>query len=132
MSEPRDHGALEHEESDINAGAVLGFALGLLIVGVIVQVVVAMLFGAFTRVAERTPRTFPLAADHEQALPPEPRLQVHPREDLRELRAREDSMLHTYGWVDKESGIARIPIDEAMKLIVSKGLPVRQTGRDSR
>jgi hypothetical protein len=26
-------------------------------------------------------------------------------------------------WVDKSAGIAQIPVDEAMKIIVAKGLP---------
>ena len=49
-------------------------------------------------------------------MPPEPRLQTNPREDLSELRASEDELLDSYGWVDKNAGVVRIPIDEAMKL----------------
>ena len=59
-------------------------------------------------------------------MPPEPRLQTNPREDLRALRAREDAVLNSYGWVDKTAGVVRIPIDEAIKLTVQRGLPVRQ------
>ena len=59
-------------------------------------------------------------------MPPEPRLQIHPREDLQDLRASEDAILNSYGWVDKNAGIVRIPIDEAMKLILQRGLPARQ------
>jgi hypothetical protein len=35
-------------------------------------------------------------------------------------------VLNSYGWVDKNAGIARIPIREAMKLTVQQGLPTRQ------
>ena len=35
-------------------------------------------------------------------------------------------MLDSYGWVDKNAGIVRIPIDEAMKLTLQRGLPTRQ------
>jgi hypothetical protein len=38
--------------------------------------------------------------------------------DLAARRAQEDSLLATYGWVDSEKGVVRIPIDEAMKLVV--------------
>jgi len=58
-------------------------------------------------------------------VPPEPRLQTTPREDLRELRAREEEILGSYGWVDKTTGVVRIPIDEAMKLTLQRGLPAR-------
>ena len=31
----------------------------------------------------------------------------------------------TYGWVDQQKGVVRIPIAQAMDLVVKKGLPVR-------
>ena len=31
-------------------------------------------------------------------------------------------MLDSYGWVDKDAGVVRIPIEEAMKLTVERGL----------
>ena len=41
----------------------------------------------------------------------------------------EDELLTVYGWVDKNAGIVRIPIDEAMKLTLQRGLPARQERR---
>jgi hypothetical protein len=75
--------------------------------------------------ADTAPREFPLAASHEQRLPPEPRLQTNPREDLLTLRQAEEQRLQSYGWVDKDAGIARIPIEEAMRLTLERGLPAR-------
>ena len=69
---------------------------------------------------------YPLAATQENRVPPGPRLQTNPRDDMRELRARDEEILTSYGWVDKNAGIVRIPIDEAMKLVVQRGLPARQ------
>ena len=67
---------------------------------------------------------YPLAAAQENRLPPEPRLQTNPREDLRELaRAAKTQILDVYGWVDRNAGVVRIPIDEAMKLTLERGLP---------
>jgi len=77
------------------------------------------------REAAREPRMFPLSAAQQQQLPPEPRLQTNPQGDLRQLRAREDEALRGYGWVDKNAGVARIPIEEAMKIVVQRGVPVR-------
>ena len=54
---------------------------------------------------------------------PEPRLLVRPGASLAELRAAEDSDLESYGWVDRASGVARIPIDRAMQLLLERGLP---------
>jgi hypothetical protein len=42
------------------------------------------------------------------------------------LRAGEDKALHSYGWVDRQKGIVRVPIDVAMRLAVQHGLPVQQ------
>jgi len=53
--------------------------------------------------------------------PPPPRLQVMPQTDLDRLRAREERQLSEFGWVDRHGQIARIPIEEAMKLIAGRG-----------
>jgi len=53
---------------------------------------------------------------------PEPRLQTDSPEDLATLRAREEKALDTYYWVDRDKGIVHIPIDEAMKQVVARGL----------
>jgi hypothetical protein len=37
--------------------------------------------------------------------------------------AEEEQELNSYGWVDAGNGIARVPIDRAMELIVEQGLP---------
>jgi hypothetical protein len=129
MSEPRDNPEVAHEESDINVRAVLGFAAALLVVGVIIHVLLAVLFGYYTREAAQVPRVFPMSADQQQQAPPEPRLQTNPQEDLRQLRAREDVVLRGYEWVDKNAGVARIPIDEAMKLVVQRGFPTREAAK---
>src|SRR5262249_13572289 len=54
-----------------------------------------------------------------------PRLQANPRQDMRDLRESKDERLTTYGWVDRNAGVVRIPIDEAMKLTLQRGLPSR-------
>jgi hypothetical protein len=56
---------------------------------------------------------------------PEPQLQKSPIPDLKAVRAAEDQVLTSYGWVDQQKGVVRIPIAQAMDLLVKKGLPVR-------
>jgi hypothetical protein len=55
-------------------------------------------------------------------LPPAPRLQSNPPLDLERMRAEEKTRLETYGWVNREQGIARIPIERAMDLVIERGL----------
>ena len=62
--------------------------------------------------------------------PPEPRLQgmYYEREtndaqkDLREKRAADLEANQKLEWVDQNGGIAQIPVKDAMKLIVERGL----------
>jgi hypothetical protein len=69
---------------------------------------------------------YPLALAQEKRVPPEPRLQTDPRQDLADLRAKEDETLNSYGWVDRNAGVVHIPIDEAIKLTLARGLPARE------
>lgn len=54
-------------------------------------------------------------------LPPEPRLQTTPFTDLDALRAEEERLLTSYGWINEPGGVAQIPIDRAIDLLVEKG-----------
>ena len=38
------------------------------------------------------------------------------------MRALEDAQLNDYGWVDRQRGIAAIPIKRAMELVVQRRL----------
>jgi hypothetical protein len=133
MSEPRDHlesidqPTVHHEETDVNIRAIFGFGGALLVVAIVVHFAVWGLFRYFDarETLEHGPSS-PLATD-EARLPPEPRLQVAPREEAAEFKLREDAILTGYSWVNRETGTVRIPIAEAMRMTVQKGLPVRET-----
>jgi hypothetical protein len=118
---------VHHEESDVNIRAIFGFGIGLFVVGAVVHVAIYLLFLYFSsgeQAANRV-RQYPLAAGQENRLPPEPRLQTNPRQDLQDLRAQEDQLLNGYSWVDRNAGVVRIPIGEAMRLTIQRGLPSR-------
>lgn len=46
--------------------------------------------------------------------------------ELAAHRARMQEWLQTYGWVDRDSGIARSPIEEGMEAVLREGLPTRE------
>lgn len=118
---------VRHETSDVNVRAIFGFGLGLLIAGLFIHFLVWLLFAFFSaREARKVTPQYPLATTEATRLPPEPRLQTNPRQDLRDLRAEEDRILNSYGWVDKNAGVVRIPIEQAMRLTLQRGLPARQ------
>lgn len=119
-----------HEETDVNVGAVFGFAAGLAALTAVVFVIVWLVTVYFDRRERLTgPPTYPVAEGQGLRLPPEPRLQTAPRADLADFRAREDALLDGYQWVDKATGVVRIPIGEAMRLVVQRGLPTREAGK---
>jgi hypothetical protein len=118
--------ALGHEARDISTRVVVNFGIALAVGAVIVYVGIGILFWYFGRVADRAyPREFPMAQVGAPAQPPAPRLQTRPREDLKQLRAEEDSFLNSYGWVDANGGVVHIPIEQAIKLTLEQGLPTR-------
>jgi len=121
-----DQAHVHHEESDVNIRGIFQFAFGLAVVAAVIHVLVWGLFVAFDRREARASavQQYPLAVGQE-ALPPEPRLQVVPRQDLQTLRAGEEAILNGYSWVDRQAGTVRIPIREAMRLTVERGLPTR-------
>jgi hypothetical protein len=125
---PSQNHVIHHEESDVDIVAIFKIGTALIMLAVVIQVLVWLLFVYLNgrEATDARPRT-PLAAGQDLRLPPAPRLQVTPRQDLRDLRAREDQLLNSYQWVDRSAGIVRIPIAEAMRLTLERGLPVRQS-----
>ena len=59
---------------------------------------------------------------------PTPSLQTQPFRDLYLLRDDEAKKLDRYGWVDKDGGVARIPVERAMELMLQRGFPGPRRG----
>jgi hypothetical protein len=110
-----------HESTDADAGAAARFGLFLGAATIVVLALMWLLFDALAkREARNSPKPAPLAAAGPNVQPPEPRLQSTPVDDLKAVRAEEDAVLTSYGWVDAEKGIVRIPVSEAMKLMAAQ------------
>jgi len=56
---------------------------------------------------------------------PQPLMLVDEPTVLHDFRERELQSLTTYGWVDRNAGTVRIPIDRAKQLLLERGLPTR-------
>ena len=115
-----------YEERDANAKGVslVLAAIAFLIVGAMIVAYVSMVFlSAKTKQEDGDlPPMF-----QTQVNVPEPRLQVAPVADLKAIRAEEEKILTTYGWVDAGAQIVRIPESKAMELILKQGLPYRKS-----
>ena len=112
------------QDRDVNVRAVTKAGLG---IGGLVVVAVFLMWFLFDRFAAReashSPQPAVMALSNPRKGPPEPRLQKSPVADLNEVRAGEEMILHSYGWVDPEKGIVRIPVERALELVAKEGLP---------
>jgi hypothetical protein len=126
---PNPPGA-QYEHTDIDTAIGYKFALWLVVA---MLISVAIVYGTFwffegqSTTGDALVQRYPLAVGQEKA-PPAPNLQMQPFKDIYLLRQGEAEKLEHYGWVDKEGGIARIPIDRAMALTIERGLPARSGG----
>jgi hypothetical protein len=116
--------ALPATEGDgINYRGIVWFVVILVLTTLVCQLLMWGLFDFFARQAARedTARP-PLAAPAGQPAPP-PNLLTDEPGNLRQFREKEDAILTTYDWIDKNAGTVRIPIDRAKALLLERGIP---------
>ena len=102
---------------------------GIILAGttLVCQIVVWGMFDLFEGQAKAVdPGRAPLAAPI-GALAPPPNLLTDEPANLARFHAEEDQVLTSYGWMDKNAGVVRIPIARAKALLLERGLPIRGT-----
>jgi hypothetical protein len=117
------HGqVLNHETTDVSLTgitriAILSFACIFAVLGV-----VYVFWGAFVRFSADSRPMEPMAGRKagEDRMPVGPLVITDEPGALRQLRTKERDVLHHYGWVDKNQGVVRIPIDRAIELLASQ------------
>ena len=116
----------EKFDREISVRGLVAFGIGLAVTIIVSGVAMWGLSVLLKEREEAQDRPLPPLVQREGTPPvPEPHLQKTPELDLRALRAHEDSLLHSYSWVDRQAGIARIPVERAMTLLLQQGLPTR-------
>lgn len=114
-----------HETSDADVKPILRFLFGLFALIALVLVGMTFFFDFLhDRYEQAATKVSPLVDTLQ--VPPEPKLQVNPAEERREVRNWEEQRLHSYEWIDKNTGTFRIPIERAMELVAESDLPARQ------
>jgi hypothetical protein len=129
--EPRTDLQASYELSDLRPGYIAFFGIGLSVVLVISVIIASLIVHYKTVQHARQDTPIPRLAREREAMP-EPRLQVHAPNELRQLRAAEEAALNSYGWVDKDAGIVKIPVDRAMEILAKKELPARKQKEKTR
>ncbi|MDT4965287.1 MAG: hypothetical protein QOJ64_24 [Acidobacteriota bacterium] len=133
---------VSHEKSDVNVRSIIMFAVGLLVFGIIVQVLMWLMLGYMenraTNEEQAHPRR-PMSLSDKERLPPEPRLQAAPgfginlgdgkdpiKLELKEPAAEFKEMVKIWqkalnGEPDPRTGKVSMPIEEAKQKLLSEG-----------
>ena len=117
-----DPAAARSRDVDIRGVVLFGFWLG---AGTIAALFAMWgLFRVLEKRQERVDKPLPpQVVVNLKRIPPEPRLEPDPLALRREVRAQEDALLKSYGWVDRTAGSVHIPIDRAMEIVLERGVP---------
>ena len=124
------HSDVSFEERDVKVGTIYWYliALGLATVAALIISIFVYRFTSSLAASSDTPPP-PSREALGKDYPPEPRLQgvpghvSDPQKDLRYKLKDDIDANEKLQWVDKNAGIAQIPVEDAMKIVAEKGLP---------
>jgi hypothetical protein len=123
--------------SDVNTRGILWFVLFLAVVIAVALLLLRGMYNLFESWARTAEGERPvMARTTEERLPPEPRLQAapgyrvegetlelkEPQAEWKVVRRKWQTELESYGIVDPDQKIARIPIEEAIKQVAREGI----------
>jgi hypothetical protein len=74
--------------------------------------------GLFFYLKTEAPGALKQAVEHQF---PAPTLQKSPQADLERFEIEQRKALSGYGWVDRQMGLVHIPIEEAMRIVATRG-----------
>jgi hypothetical protein len=113
-----------HETTDASPFYIGLFALGLVLMIALVLPLLGWTFWRLEAAAQRAdPGQSPLADDQ---TPPAPRLEEQPGDELANLRRAERRRLSSYGWIDRQQRMVRVPVERAIEILAERGLPEPQ------
>jgi hypothetical protein len=115
----------DFERSDADARLLAALAAGTAVFLVVSPFLLAAVYSSATQIA---------GVARDLPRPVSPVLEVRPKLTLQAQRQREDALLGSYGWADRDQRVARIPIERAMQLLSERGLagwpsPAAQSSR---
>jgi hypothetical protein len=120
-----------HETNSLVVKSLIVFAVVLVGMGIVVEFCVVYVMRDFSQEETVLKALAPPAFTDETGPFPAPRLQAEPPVDLVRFKEAELRRLTAYGWVDRKAGIAHIPIDRAIAIVASSGLPAGETAAES-
>ena len=113
-----------YEKTDASPRGLVYFALIMAGILALTSLSLVWVFKYFQKV--ENPASFVAAPfTGAEPVPPPPRIQSNPAADIQSYLESQQKALNTYGWIDRQNGIVRLPIDRAMDLLLQRGLPTR-------
>jgi hypothetical protein len=127
------------EREDLSSRGVFAFMIGLGVVGVIIYFIIIGMYSFLdkyerSQMATASPLVTSKGAmsrvvtqdyvDQRFKENGAPMLETNERGQFRDFLMNQEKELNSYGWVDEKAGVAHIPIERAMELIVQRGMPV--------
>lgn len=130
-----------HEESDVNVRALIWSFVIFVVFAAVTHVLLYLQFHVYAKFfrSEPAPPMTAMQRPADMSVPPSPRLQPFPTKesrgevmppttntpvtDMEQMRAAEEQALNNPGWIDRQKGIVRIPIETAKQLVLQRGLP---------
>jgi hypothetical protein len=128
MPEPEHNSAEElgHEPLAIRARAV-SIAAAVLFGGIVAALLLMAGLSIYLAAVWRGPPQVGVAEPSVEPPPGVPLIDANQQRTLQALRVREKSLLSEYAWIDRDEGIARIPIGRAMEILSAQGEPAAKT-----
>ena len=116
-------------DREINVRGIVITGVALLVVAVVVHLLMLGLLHGFSSYdKKRDVRLMPIEASSPQPQPPEPRLQISPEKDMRDMQIEEDQALQNAGWINQQQGVVRVPINVAIDVIAARGVAPQVVG----
>ena len=115
---------VRYEKTDATARPLYQFLFWISVITILTAVISGLVLRGLESWRDQASQPATMAEPQGSQLPPAPRLQIREPQDLAAFKKEEAEILSTYGIVDREKGAFRIPIEEAMRLTVERGLPV--------
>lgn len=107
----------EHHDANVKVLLVIGF-------GLLAALVVSLAgVGLLVSYYESKPEASVTPLEREVVVPPQPRLENNPFLNAQQVMRDGEKQLRHYAWVDREAGVARIPLQRARVLLLERGWP---------
>lgn len=110
-------------DAELDTKAIVYVGVGTVVVTLVSMLLVWWLFQGLRKMENaQDPKPSALPEAAERQVPPSPRLEISPPENLKELREREATVLEAPAWIDQAQGKVRLPIDLALDVVARRGL----------